>query len=69
MFCTIWSNKNVLYLLLFGHVADVNWPLVELSHHQDGGHCLLLSVGHDGHLLGPLLKVLQNRNRLLGGPE
>lgn len=49
----------VLYLLLFGHVADVDGPLVKLSHHQDGGHRLLLSMSHNGHVLGPFLKVLQ----------
>lgn len=50
-------------LLLLGHVADVDWPLVELSHHEDGGHRLLLGVGHDGQVLGPLLKVLWTENR------
>lgn len=50
-------------LLLFGHVADVDGPLVQLSHHQDGGHRLLLGVGHDGQVLGPLLKVLRIQTR------
>lgn len=48
----------MFHLLLFGHVADVDRPLVELSHHEDRGDRLLLGVGNDGHLLGPLLKVL-----------
>lgn len=39
-------------------MADVDGPLVELGHHQDCSHCLLLSVSNDGHLFGPLLKVL-----------
>lgn len=46
------------YLLLLGHVADVDRPLVELRHHEDRSDRLLLSVSDDGHLLGPLLKVL-----------
>lgn len=48
----------MFYLLLLGHVADVDRPLVELGHHEDRRHRLLLSVSDDGHLLGPLLKVL-----------
>lgn len=52
------KRKASSYLLLLGHVADVHRSLVELSHHQDGGHRLLLSVCHDGKMLGPLLKVL-----------
>jgi len=55
------NNKikwKAFYLFLGGHVADVDWPLVELRHHEDCGHRLLLSVSDDGYLLGPLLKVL-----------
>lgn len=49
------------YLFLFGHVADVDGPLVELSHHEDGGDRLLLSVSHNGHVSGPYLKVLHSK--------
>lgn len=50
-------------LLLLGHMADVDWPLVQLSHHEDGGHRLLLGMGHDGKVLRPLLKVLRTETR------
>ena len=39
-------------------MADVNRPLVELCHHQDGRHRLPLGVRQDWQVLGPLLKVL-----------
>lgn len=42
-------------------MADVDWPLVELSHHEDGSDCLLLGVSDNGHVLGPHLKVLQKK--------
>lgn len=51
------------YLFLFGHVADVDGPLVELSHHEDGGNRLLLSVSHNGHVSGPHLKVLHSEKQ------
>lgn len=40
-------------------MADVDRPLVELRHHEDRSDRLLLGVSNDGHLLGPLLKVLR----------
>lgn len=58
------TSKIWFYLFLLGHMADVDWPLVELRHHEDGGHRLLLGVSDDGHVLGPHLKVLQSENRL-----
>lgn len=58
------TSKIFLYLFLLGHMADVDWPLVKLRHHEDGGDRLLLGVGDDGHVLGPHLKVLRSENRL-----
>lgn len=40
-------------------MADVDRPLAELRHHEDRSDRLLLGVSNDGHLLGPLLKVLR----------
>lgn len=50
----------VSYLLLLRHVTDVHGSLVQLGHHQNGRHCLLLSVGYNRQVLRPLLKVLQS---------
>lgn len=56
------TTKIWFYLLLLGHMADVDWPLVELSHHEDGSDRLLLGVSDNGHVLGPHLKVLQKNS-------
>lgn len=45
-------------------MADVDRPLVELSHHEDGGDRLLLCVSHNGHVPGPHLKVLRSKKQL-----
>lgn len=40
--------------------------LVELGHHQDGGHRLPLRVRHDGQVPRPLLEVLEEGTGLVG---
>lgn len=45
-------------------MADVDWPLVELSHHENGSDRLLLGVSDNGHVLGPHLKVLKKNKQL-----